>query len=263
MSWVTITGRDAHLEALDFGGTGPGALLLHGLAGTAKEWDDTAAWLAETHRAVAFDQRGHGRSERRPADVSRAAFVEDAVAAIEQLELAPAVLIGQSLGGHTAFLAAAKRPDLVRALVVAEASPAKAAPGAARQVAELLSSWPVPFPTRDAALEFFGGGTLRARAWANNLEESVGGLTRAFDVDVMEAVLAAASDSYWDDWAAITAPCLVVRADNGELSASDAESMARAQPTGEVTTVPGGHDVHLDAPQAWRNAVTDFLALLS
>ena len=37
MKWTPVTGRDVRLEALDFGGDGPGALLLHGLAGTAAE----------------------------------------------------------------------------------------------------------------------------------------------------------------------------------------------------------------------------------
>jgi pimeloyl-ACP methyl ester carboxylesterase len=262
VSWVQITGRDVHLEALDFGGTGTGALLLHGLAGTAREWEETAAWLAETHRVVALDQRGHGRSERRPADVTREAFVADAVAAIEQLGLARVVLIGQSLGAHTAFLVAAKRPDRVRALVVAEASPAKADPAAFRQVAELLSGWPVPFPTREAAVEFFGGDSLRARAWANNLEECDGGLTRAFDVDIVTAALVAAADSYWDEWATISAPCLVVRGETGELSAADAELMGQAQPFVEVVAIPGGHDVHLDAPEDWQDAVSSFRARL-
>ena len=92
MRWVPVTGRDARLEALDFGGEGPSVLLLHGLAGTAVEWEETAAWLSATHHVVALDQRGHGRSERRPADVSREAFVADALAAIDELALAPAVL---------------------------------------------------------------------------------------------------------------------------------------------------------------------------
>ena len=263
MSWVSITGRDARLEALDFGGDGPGALLLHGLAGSAREWDETAAWLTETHRVVALDQRGHGRSERRPGDVSRAAFVGDAVAAIDQLELAPVILIGQSLGGHTAFLAAAERPDLVRGLVVAEASPAEADPVTVRQVAGMLSSWPRPFPSRDAALEFFGGDTLRARAWADNLEERDGELFPAFDVDVMEAALAAAEAPSWTTWASILVPCLLVRGESGALSADEAKSMIGALPSAELATIPGGHDVHLDAPTEWRAAVSGFLADLS
>lgn len=98
-------------------------MLLHGLAGYAREWDETASWLSASCRVVAPEQRGHGRSERRPADLSRSAFVDDAAAWLRRLDLAPAAVVGQSLGGHTAFLLAARHPELVRALVVAEATP--------------------------------------------------------------------------------------------------------------------------------------------
>jgi pimeloyl-ACP methyl ester carboxylesterase len=66
------------LAGLDWGGDGPPALLLHGLAGYAGEWADTARWLTARCRVVALDARGHGDSERAPDDVSRAAHVADA-----------------------------------------------------------------------------------------------------------------------------------------------------------------------------------------
>jgi pimeloyl-ACP methyl ester carboxylesterase len=56
VKWVPVTGRDVRLEALDFGGEGPGVLLLHGLAGTALEWEGTATWLMKMHRVVALNQ---------------------------------------------------------------------------------------------------------------------------------------------------------------------------------------------------------------
>jgi pimeloyl-ACP methyl ester carboxylesterase len=64
----------------DYGGEGPSVLLLHGLAGTALEWQHTASWLTETHHLYAPDQRGYGRSERRPSSVSTDDLVEDVVA---------------------------------------------------------------------------------------------------------------------------------------------------------------------------------------
>jgi pimeloyl-ACP methyl ester carboxylesterase len=259
VSWVSVTGRDVRLEALDFGGDGPGVLLLHGLAGTAREWEDTAAWLSGTHRVVALDQRGHGRSERRPPDVSRAAFVTDAVAAIEQLELAPVALIGQSLGGHTAFLVAAERPDLVRGLIVAEASPASEDAGKAAELEAALSSWPAKFPSVEAVEAFFGGDTPRGRAWARNLD----GLGPSFDVDVMVRAIAAASEARWEEWRSIDSPTLVVRGARGEVSEDRAAEMTRSLPCSTVVTLPGGHDVHLDAPEAWRSTVSDFLLRLS
>jgi len=261
MRWIPVTGQDARLEALDFGGEGPSVLLLHGLAGTAVEWEETAAWLSATQRVVALDQRGHGRSERRPADVSREAFVADAVAAMEELTLAPVVLIGQSLGGHTAFLVAAARPDLVRGLLIAEASPAEAKPGQPEEIRKLLSAWPA-FPTRSAAQEFFGD-TPAGRAWARNLDETDDGLMPAFEVDAMVEAIAAAADARWDEWRRIRAPALIVRGERGDLSEEEAAEMASALPTAELVTLRGGHDVHLDEPEAWRAAVEGFLARLS
>ncbi len=262
MRWVPVTRRDARLEALDFAGKGPGVLLLHGLAGTAAEWEETAAWLSETHRVVALDQRGHGRSERRPADTSWEAFVADAVAAIEELALAPAVVIGQSLGGRTAFLVAAARPDLVHGLVVAEASPAEARPGQTEEIGKLLSRWPV-FPSREAAQEFFGGDTPAGRAWARNLDKTEDGFVPSFEVDVMVETIAAAAEARWDEWRRIQAPTLIVRGERGDLPEEEAVAMAHALPAAELVTLPGGHDIHLDAPEAWRAAVERFLTRLS
>ena len=95
------------LACHELGGAGSPVLLLHGLAGYAGEWSQTAEWLSERHRVVAFDARGHGRSERFPRDVSYAAHVADAAYVIERLELSPCTAIGQSLGGLTALLLAA------------------------------------------------------------------------------------------------------------------------------------------------------------
>ncbi|WP_326769882.1 lysophospholipase (plasmid) [Streptomyces sp. NBC_01591] len=80
--------------------------------------------LSSGYRVVAVDQRGHGASERHPRDVSRAAYVADVIAVVDQLALPRPVLVGQSLGGHTAMLTAAAHTGLVRALVLVEAGPA-------------------------------------------------------------------------------------------------------------------------------------------
>jgi pimeloyl-ACP methyl ester carboxylesterase len=54
-----------------------------------------------------------------------------------------------------------------------------------------------------------------------------------------------------------------VRAEEGDLSAEDAGRMIETLPTATLVTIPGGHDVHLDAPEAWRAALERFLAGLS
>ena len=258
--WHAATRDGTRLWAADYGGSGPGALLLHGLAGHAREWDSTAAWLARTHRVVAVEARGHGRSERAPADVSPEAFAADAAFWIERLELAPAVVVGQSLGGLTALLLAARRPDLVRALVVAEATPARD-PEALSVVRSWLAAWPLPFPSEREALTFFGGDTLRSRAWCAGLERRADGLWPAFEPEVLLDALGQANDlEHWEDWARIRCPALVVRAADG-VPAAEVQRMADALPGTTVAEIEdAGHDVHLDQPDRWRAAVQPFLA---
>lgn len=224
--------RDSvRLHALDFGGSGPLALLLHGLAGHAGEWTDTAAWLTASCRVVAPDARGHGDSERAPADVSRAAHVADAAHVIDELGGAPALVVGQSLGGHTGLLVAARRPDAVRALAAVEASPA-AAPD--ERVDEL----------RAALAE------LPPRA-------------RRFDDEVMVRTLreAVIGRSYWDDWDAIRCPTLIVCGEAGLIPPGETRAMLARQPRARLVEVHGaGHDVHLDRPDDWRSALSEFVA---
>lgn len=235
-------------------------LLLHGLAGHAREWDSTAAWLAESRRVLAPDARGHGRSERRPRDLSPEAFALDAVLWLERLAHEPAVVIGQSLGGVTALLVAARRPDLVRGLVVAEATP-EGDPDAVDIVRRWFASWPVPFPSEAEALAFFGGDTLRAQTWRAGLEQRSDGLWPAFEPDVLLAVLAESqARSYWDEWASIRCPVLVVRADDG--APRDAvRRMAGRLPGARLAEIEdAGHDLHLDQPERWRSVVLEFIA---
>jgi len=256
------THEGVRLSCAVYGGTGPAVVLLHGLCGHAEEWAETASWLSKSYRVVAPEQRGHGRSDRNPADISRTAFVDDAVMWVEQLGLAPATFVGHSLGGHTAFLLAARRPDLVRGLVVAEATP-QADPEASTRVRAWLEAWPVPFTSYDQAIKFFGGNTLRAQVWASGLEQRNDGFWPRFQVSVMLAALnEIACRSYWDEWALIRCPVLVVRAQHG-ASAVDTQRMAELLPHARVVEIEkSGHDIHLNQPHRWRESLQSFLSTL-
>jgi pimeloyl-ACP methyl ester carboxylesterase len=258
--WHHAERDGARLWAADYGGSGPPVLLLHGLLGHAREWDSTAAWLAGTHRVVALEHRGHGRSERVPRDVSPQAFTADAAFWVERLGLAPVIVAGQSLGGLTALRLAVSRPDLVGALIVCEATPAQDA-GAGEAVRGWLAEWPEPFPDEAAARAFFGGDTLFARTWAAGLEQREDGLRRAFDADVLLAALAEANaGSWWAEWQSITCPTLIVRARDG-VPEDEVARMRALLPAAHLAEIEdAGHDVHLDQPARWRAVVEAFLA---
>jgi pimeloyl-ACP methyl ester carboxylesterase len=261
-----ILDRDGlRLGCLDFGGTGPAVVLLHGLAGHAGEWGETATWASRDRRVIALDARGHGASERGPSDVSPAACVADVAFAIEALELGRVVLVGQSLGGVTALLVAARHAGLVRALVVAEAGPAGEDEASVAAIVDVLAAWPVPFASRVAALAFFGGPSPAASAWVAGLEERDGGLWPRFDLATLSRMLRlAASRSYWEDWDRIDCPTLVVRAGDGTLSRREAETMIARHPRARLVELEGAsHDVHIDDPDGWRTVLGDFLDSLA
>jgi pimeloyl-ACP methyl ester carboxylesterase len=234
-------------------------LLLHGLAGHQGEWDDLVPrLLADGHRVVTYDARGHGASTRRPPITTREACVADAVALIEELSLAPATLVGQSLGGHTAMLLAAARPDLVRALVLVEAGPAGRSAGLPSEIAGWLDSWPVPFKSPDAAGEFLGH-----EAWARGLEErrKGDGWYPRFDRDTMIATISELSTAgYWREWSRITCPTLLVRGANGTMSDPEPADMPARRPETRYAVIPdAGHDAHLDQPARLHDAIRTFL----
>lgn len=257
--WLTQHRDKVKLACYEYSRNGPPAILLHGLLGHAREWDDTAEWLSSTHRVIALEVRGHGRSERNPPSMRVEDLVEDVVSWAERLNMQRVVLIGQSLGGLVSFLVAARHSHLVKRLVVAEASPSTDANAPAR-VRQWLRTWPTEFPSREAALAFFGGNSLRARAWTDGLEPTAVGLVPAFDeASVLRALHESAQGDYWEDWRHIDCPTLVVRGESG-LDMAEAETMVASIPQGRLVTIANAqHDVHLEQPAKWRHALGRFL----
>ncbi len=99
----------------------PVLLLLHGWAVTADlNWFPAYRRLAEHHRVVALDHRGHGRGIR-PTDgiVTLPECADDAVAVLDALGIERAVAVGYSMGGAVAQLVWHRHPERVSGLVLA------------------------------------------------------------------------------------------------------------------------------------------------
>lgn len=96
-------------------------VLMHGGGQTRHSWARTGERLAAAGwTAIAYDARGHGDSDWHPGrDYSLDGFVADLLALVGTLDEAP-VLIGASLGGMTALLAAGEQPGIARAVVLVD-----------------------------------------------------------------------------------------------------------------------------------------------
>ncbi|WP_245979849.1 alpha/beta fold hydrolase [Gryllotalpicola protaetiae] len=241
-----------------FDGDSPAIVILHGLAGSSREFIPTASALSP-RQVILIDQRGHGHSTRVPADTSRTAFVEDVVRVIEAESSQPVDLVGQSMGAHTAMLVAAARRDLVRRLVLLEGNEGGGSAEDHAALGDYFRSWEVPFASREAAAAALGDGPL-AQAWVADLEERPDGLYPRFDADVMVATITAVAVPRWQEWQSVTAPTLVVYADGGMFTEEQkADFVARGVNVTRVDLDGASHDAHLDAFDQWMAALTEFL----
>jgi pimeloyl-ACP methyl ester carboxylesterase len=247
------------LSYLDNDAARPVVVLLHGLAGEGDEFTATASAVGDDYRFILPDLRGHGASTRRPADLSRAAFTSDVAAVIGQVSPGcPVALAGQSMGGQTAILVAAARPDLVGRLVLLEADAAGGADAAA--IGNYFRSWPLPFASARAALEFLGDDAL-SRSWAAHLEPAPGGgLVPPFDADVMEAIMTGVAEPCWAQWQSVEEPVTAVFAASSMFSPGEQAEFVAARPgTRHVVLGSGTHDAHLDATTEWAAVLRDAL----
>ncbi|WP_103529135.1 MULTISPECIES: alpha/beta fold hydrolase [Streptomyces] len=276
---VDVVGRGgARLAAWEFSeppktedaGRRPGVLLLHGLMGRSAHWEEAARWLSGRWRTVGLDQRGHGRSERPPdGDYDRDAFVADAEAALEQLDLAPAVLIGHAMGALTAWQLAARRPDLVRAVVICDMRASPMGEESQREWSRWYDSWPTPFASLAEVRRWFGEedpildrpSPVRGRYYAEVMSEGADGWYPVFSRDdMLRAREAWVHDAHWEELAQVSCPALVVRGLGGELGRAEAQEMVRVLPRGSYADIPdAGHLAHHDRPEAWRAVVEPFL----
>ncbi|RKH18457.1 alpha/beta fold hydrolase [Corallococcus praedator] len=121
MPMRSVNGTRLYFE--DTGGTGDVVLFSHGLLWSTRLFDPQVEALRGRFRCISYDHRGQGQSEVPPdAVIDMETVYADAVALIESLGVGPVHFVGLSMGGFVGMRLAARRPDLVRSLVLLETS---------------------------------------------------------------------------------------------------------------------------------------------
>ena len=116
--------------------------------------------FAGAYRVIRYDHRNQGRSAKAPRDqLDMDTLSEDAAALIEALDAAPCTFVGNSMGGFIALRLAARRPDLIRSIVVMGSSAdAEEQTEAMDGLIEIVEAQGLE-PVVDAVLHFMLGDT--------------------------------------------------------------------------------------------------------
>ncbi|HSZ40584.1 MAG TPA: alpha/beta fold hydrolase [Trebonia sp.] len=237
-----------------FAGDGaPEVLALHPLALSGAIWTGAGDGADARLRLLGLDARGHGESPWDGQPFTVEDMADDAAAVIEATAPGPVGVIGLSMGGSTALMLAARRPDLVSRLVIADGS-ACYGPDRVGQWAE--RAWSAEFKPRARQLEF-----QRDRWFGPDFRAAhPGTVSRVCDIFLRTsgAVHAAACRALGGLDATgllgtITAPTLVVvGADDYATPPAMARVIAAGIPGAELTELAGARHMSLiERPSEW------------
>jgi 3-oxoadipate enol-lactonase len=97
---------------------GAPVVFVNSLGTDFRVWDKVVPLLPEGLRIIRADKRGHGLSELTLGPYSIEGLADDTAALLDRLEVKGAAVVGLSIGGMIAQSLAARRPDLVRGMVL-------------------------------------------------------------------------------------------------------------------------------------------------
>src|SRR3954454_11922591 len=119
--FVEIDGR--RVNVVEIGSGEPEVVFVHGLAGSWQNWlENMPHFAAAGHRVIAFDLPGFGGSEAPGEKISIPGYGRLVDALLDRLEVGPAVLVGNSMGGFIAAEVAIQYPARVQRLVLVSAA---------------------------------------------------------------------------------------------------------------------------------------------
>ena len=240
----------------------PLVVLSHGMALDHRMFDAQARALAGDYRVLAWDLRGHGRSQPAGAPLTVAALVDDLLAILYQVGRQRAAIVGHSLGGIVAQELAFRFPARVSALATFGCScitlPAPAPQALANRYASIplrvlrhVPHWPL---LRLSVALMAERPETRAQA-----AEMASRITPAVFLQTLAAL---ATSMHPEPNYRFEQPLLIAYGARDRYGRPQraARAWAARDTQAQVVAIPGaGHNANQDNPAAFNDALLDFL----
>jgi pimeloyl-ACP methyl ester carboxylesterase len=254
MSSVESHGVALYYEA---SGQGPALVFAHGAGGNSLSWWQQVPYFARTHRVIAFDHRGFGRSRCAPDDFQPARFGADLCAILDAEQIDRAALVCQSMGGWTGLQTALHYPERVRCLVLGGTPAGVYTEGVAQCFADLgrrtseagiLANAAVApdFPAREPE--------------RTHLYDQISGLNPALPPNALGRL--PATKISLEDLDGFAVPTRMLAGHEDQLFSLEAlREVSRLIPGAELLDFPGiGHSLYFEDPSTFNRLLDEFLA---
>lgn len=243
------------VECLDQGAGDP-ILFLHGYVDSWYSFAGVVAALPDGFRAIAPSQRGHGDSDKPAADYAIATYAADAVALLDRLGVARALVCGHSMGSFIALELALAHPERVSRLVLVDGATTAdndVLRGLQADVAALAD------PIDRGFAESFQAGTV-ARPLAPDVMRTIMDETSKVPAHVWRAALAGlVAYRPARPLAAIACPTLIAWGDKDEIfPLGEQRTLEATIPGATVKIYDAGHAPHWELPAAFAADLTAF-----
>ena len=243
-------------------GQGPVVVLSHALGCELSMWDGVAALLKDRYTVLRYDHRGHGQSEAVSGPYTIDMLADDAAGLISEQAAGPVHFVGLSMGGMTAQALAARYPQLLKSITIANAASwyddaARAlwqarvdtvlAQGVAAIVDGALLRWFTPEFRADEA------GARRVAALRHRLEK-IDAAAYAASCEAVAAIDFRASNSR------IQCPALVIAGTRDEATpVAMSEAICRSIAGAQLRTLDAAHLSAVEQPAAFALLLESFL----
>lgn len=257
---IEVSGLDI---AFRRAGHGPPLVLLHGGMCDSRVWRRQLKSLAAEYTVIAWDAPGCGGSSD-PPDTYRLSDYADCLAGlIESLELGWPHVLGHSFGAGLALALHGRRPTMPRSLVLVAGYAGWAGSLPAEEVQTRLQlalrlAGELPKPVTPDSLP----GLFASEAPAGHLAELAAVMSDVRPVGTRVMACALAEADLRDLLPKITVPTLLLHGSADERAPRAVwERLHAGIPGSALVLLPGvGHEVAIEAPDAFDMAVRRFLA---
>jgi pimeloyl-ACP methyl ester carboxylesterase len=266
MPRMNVNGVDLYYE--DIGSGDETIVFSHGLLCSCRMFDKQIEILKERYRIIGYDHRGQGQTAVTKNGYDMDTLMLDAAELIEKLEIAPLHFVGLSMGGFVGMRLAARRPEVVKSLILIETS---ADPEPAENIKEysrlsFIVRWLSMRLVANPVMKIMFGKTFlndpdraeERKYWKKQLVSNNRiGITRAVSG-------VTSRNGVYEDLGNIKCPTLIIVGEEDVATPqTKAERIQNAISGSKLVVIPqAGHTSTVEQPEAITNAISEFLSTL-